>query len=364
MRTALTIFVLACIAGGIIYLETRGAGAPTRVSTGSDLALASADARVAEKATRYEPGKDISTPDAFINAEPFSIQELVGQNVVLVDFWTYSCVNCQRTLPYLNAWHERYADDGLVIIGVHTPEFEFEQDLANVQRAVDKWGIEYPVVLDNDYSTWSAYKNRYWPRKYLIDIDGFVVYDHIGEGAYAETERKIVELLNERKRLLNETGVVALKDGAPADADAVNFDMVKTPETYLGSSRIEYLVNLPARSCLSGACSYSYSDSDETPLNRFELSGTWRLDEEYARLEALPGSIRLRFSANKVNLVAGAMEKDVRADIYLDGAKLDTLTFSTHDLYTLVDLQGAYGEHVLEIRFLDAGIAAFAFTFG
>ena len=148
--------------------------------------------RQQEKSKRYSVAKEITTPDGFINTDgkPVTIGEFVGKKVVLLDIWTYSCINCQRTTPYLNAWYEKYKDDGLVIIGLHTPEFEFEKVYQNVLDATNRLGIKYPVVLDNDYSTWNAYQNRFWPRKYLIDIDGFVVYDHIGEGAYEETETK------------------------------------------------------------------------------------------------------------------------------------------------------------------------------
>ncbi|MBI4121430.1 MAG: redoxin domain-containing protein, partial [Candidatus Ryanbacteria bacterium] len=185
------IFIL--IFGSIYFLERAR---PMRVfdATGSKVNIISK----AEKARQFEEAKEISSPDAFINTSGISIGELVGKKVILIDFWTYSCINCQRTQPYLNAWYKKYRDQGLEIIGIHTPEFEFEKKLENVQEAVRQAGIQYPVALDNDYSTWTAYKNRFWPRKYLIDIDGYIIYDHAGEGAYDETERKIQEALLER----------------------------------------------------------------------------------------------------------------------------------------------------------------------
>ena len=148
----------------------------------------------------YERAKEIVAPAGFINTggEPVRIADHVGKNVILVDFLTYSCINCVRVQPYLNAWHEKYADKGLMIIGIHTPEFEFEKDITNVERAMRDMEVRYPIVLDNNYSTWRAYQNSYWPRKYLIDIDGYIVYDHIGEGGYEETARKIQKLLMER----------------------------------------------------------------------------------------------------------------------------------------------------------------------
>src|SRR3989338_2998501 len=142
-----------------------------------------------EKSKQYQLAKEITTPDGFINTDdkPIILNDLIGKKVILMDFWTYSCINCQRTTPYLNSWYEKYKDAGLEIIGMHTPEFDFEKKYENVEKAVKQFGIKYPVVLDNDRATWQAYKNYYWPHKYLIDIDGFIIYDHIGEGGYAET---------------------------------------------------------------------------------------------------------------------------------------------------------------------------------
>src|SRR3990167_6237732 len=148
--------------------------------------------------------KEITSPSGFVNTGPFNLKDIVGKKVILLDFMTYSCINCQRTFPYLNAWYEKYKDQGLEIVGIHTPEFAFEKNIENVREAMRRFGILYPVVFDNDYATWRAYGNQYWPRKYLIDIHGDIVYDHIGEGAYEETEMKIRELLLERSRLLGE----------------------------------------------------------------------------------------------------------------------------------------------------------------
>ena len=338
------------------------------------------NARTAQKALQYQPAKEITTPDGFINYpkagvdqnEPFTLQDFIGKKVILVEFWTYSCINCQRVIPYLNEWYKEYEDDGLVIVGIHTPEFDFEKDFGNVKRAVEKYGITWPVVLDNDYSTWTAYMNRYWPRKYLIDIDGYVVYDHIGEGGYDETEQEIVKLLNERKQVLGEAGTVMVKGGEPDDMQLIDSEKIGTPETYLGSARIQYLINLPNRSCLEGSCTYSFSNLED--FQGYELMGAWKLSNETANLESDTGAIRIAFTASKVNLVAGS-DAPVRAKVLVDGVPVTStnagsdvkdgiVTFSEHDLYNLVDLHGDYGSHVLEIQFLDAGVAAFAFTFG
>jgi len=155
--------------------------------------------RVERKEAEFPRAAEIANPTGFVNTDGISIGENLGERVVLVEFWTYTCYNCQNVQPYVNSWHEEYADDGLLVIGVHRPEFEFEKDRANVEEAVREAGIEYPVVLDNDSATWDAYDNRYWPAFYLVDADGFVRYKHFGEGAYEETEEKIRELLKEKE---------------------------------------------------------------------------------------------------------------------------------------------------------------------
>lgn len=327
---------------------------------------------IAEKSTQYERAKEISSPDAFINTNGITVGELVGSKIVLIDFWTYSCINCQRTTPYLNSWHDKYADDGLVILGIHTPEFEFEKELDNVEKATAALGIKYPVIMDNDYSTWQAYKNRYWPRKYIVDIDGFITYDHIGEGRYEETEAKIVELLNEKNKVLGINKVVTVDPRTPEEIDQVDFSKVKTRESYFGTSRIEYLSNLPADGCPGDECEFTLLD--EVPLNHFAVGGHWKFGSEEAELLSGEGVIVSHFSASKVNLVGGS-EEGVEATVYLDGEIIPDMfagsdvvggkvIFKDHDLYNLVDLKGDYSEHLLEIRFEEPGIEAFAFTFG
>ena len=171
---------------------------PDATSPFSSVAQNDTATRKAQKAKKYTSAREIVPGGGFINTEPFKLKDFIGKKVILLDFWTYSCINCQRTTPYLNAWYEKYKDQGLVIVGVHTPEFDFEKVYENVANAVKEEGIKYPVVQDNDYATWQTYENRFWPRKYLIDIDGYIIYDHIGEGAYDETERLIQTALKER----------------------------------------------------------------------------------------------------------------------------------------------------------------------
>lgn len=366
-RKILLTAALVLVLGGIFYIESRKV---EQSGDAGDSALSVSGMTAEEKAEMYDIGQEISTPDAFINVDPnpetgrASITvagELEKGNVVLIDFWTYSCINCQRTLPYLTSWHERYGEKGLTIIGVHTPEFEFEKELVNVQRAVDQFDIEYPVVLDNDFSTWRSYKNRYWPRKYLIDIDGFIVYDRIGEGAYEATEAKIVELLEERATRLGEEVDLAM-GGEPSDADEVDFDRVRTPEIYFGSSRLAYIQNLPSQSCFDSTC--EFIASSDVPLNMFALGGSWEIEKEQAVLTGSTGSVLLRFSASKVNFVAEGTEGPVTIDVLLDGEQIGSITVAEPGLYNVVDLEGEYGEHLLELRIDGAGLSAFTFTFG
>ena len=315
----------------------------------------------------YPKYKEIQNPSGFVNTngQEVTIGEYIGKKVILLDFMTYSCVNCKRTFPYLNEWYQKYEDDGLIIIGIHTPEFAFEHKIDNVRRALGKEGIKFPVVLDNDYATWRAYGNKFWPRKYLINKDGEIAYDHIGEGAYDEIESKIVEFLGD----LNNTSLEK-EEGSVTEKSSNDFSRVKTPEIYLGSARVQYINNLSSVDCLTSACNYIVPEV--IPLNSFSLDGVWKLEEESAVLEDSAGSIFLRFSASKVHIVASGGS---RAEIYLDGELVKSensgtdvfggvVVFENEDFYNLVDLGGEYGEHSLEIRVLEPGFQGFAFTFG
>jgi len=311
-----------------------------------------------EKARMYETAKEITTPDGFINTDKISISEFVAKKVVLVDFWTYSCINCQRTIPYLNAWWGRYQDDGLVIIGVHTPEFDFEGEYDNVKRAVEKFGIKYPVVLDNDYSTWIAYKNRYWPRKYLIDIDGYIVYDHIGEGGYEETEKKIREALAERAITL---GIVSGLNGTVSEPEAkisVDFSKVKSPEVYFGAGRNDLLAG-----GLSGRTGvFDFSAPQAILPNTLYLSGRWKIENEFAETAGVQAEIIFKYDAKNVYFV-GSAERPTEAEVWLDGKFIKTLSASAEDLYQAVSGKD-YGQHELRLKIKTPGFRIFTFTFG
>lgn len=305
--------------------------------------------------TQREPYKELANPSGFLNTEPFTLKGLIGKKVILIDFLTYSCINCQRTFPYLNAWYEKYKDQGLEIVGIHTPEFAFEKDIDNVREAMARFGITHPIVLDNDYATWRAYGNQYWPRKYLIDIHGAIVYDHIGEGAYEETEMKVRELLAERAKVFGEQSSV--REGALAsDAMPETAVHARSPETYFGSLRNEYFIN--GRRSISGEQTLAVPSS--IIPNALYLSGTWSITPEYA--ESVSGaSVFCRYNAREVYLVAEA-DTPVEIEIRQDGVT-KIMTIRESKLYTIISNLEP-GEHLLEIRVRSGKVRLYAFTFG
>jgi len=289
----------------------------------------------------------------WLNSEPLTAAALRGR-VVLVDFWTYSCVNWLRTLPYVRAWHERYAERGLVVVGAHAPEFGFEHALENVRRAAGELGVAYPVVIDNDFSIWRSFDNHYWPAVYLVDGDGRVRFHHFGEEAYEETERAIQQLLGIDEDL------VRVDAGGLAEAAA--WDTLGSPETYVGAARGERRRDLPA---------------DGLALNEWTLAGDWTVGAESAALDAAGGSIAYRFEGRDLNLVLAppAAGAPVRFEVRLDGEPpgddhgVDTDasgegTVSEPRMYQLIRRRGAVGERTFEITFLDPGARAYVFTFG
>jgi len=312
-----------------------------------------------EKSKKFTLAPDISTPDGFINTDdkPITINEFKDKKVVLLDIWTYSCINCQRTLPYLKTWYEKYEKDGLVIIGLHTPEFSFEKVLSNVEKAVKDFDIKYPVVLDNDFSTWNAYKNRYWPRKYLIDIDGYIVYDHAGEGQYKETEEAIKKALKERAHRLDMDMDISSSTSNPTSAVSAEFGKIKSPEIYFGSARNSSLAN--------GIVGFSGEQILALPKNlisnKLYLDGKWNFVPEYAENKDT-SNIVFNYEAKNVYMVAGA-DKDIEILIYKDDVFLKKIKVKDEQLYTLIQ-DTDYGSHTLKISIPSAGLKAFTFTFG
>ncbi len=307
---------------------------------------------------------------AWLNSPPLDMASLRGK-VVLVDFWTYSCINCIRTAPYVRAWSEKYKDKGLVVIGVHAPEFAFEKNIDNVRKAVADFRIDYPVAVDNDYRIWRAFDNSYWPAHYLIDAEGQIRYRHFGEGNYAEIEQAIQDLLREAgDRMAGGSPVKPEAKGAEAGPDLRN---IRSGETYLGYSRAAGFAS-PEGLAADAARRYTIP---EPGLNAWGLDGTWTVKGEQAVLDRPGGTIAYRFSARDLHLVLGpgADGKPVRFEVTIDGkppgihhgADTDAAgrgTVTATKLYQLVRQAGAVEPRTFAIRFLDPGVEAYAFTFG
>jgi thiol-disulfide isomerase/thioredoxin len=318
--------------------------------------------------------KEIASPAGFVNTgknadgteKAITIKELVGKKVILIDFLTYSCINCQRTFPHLNAWYKKYKDQGLEIVGIHTPEFAFEKDISNVRKAMTEFGIKHPIVLDNDYATWRAYGNQYWPRKYLIDIHGNIVYDHIGEGGYETTEMKIKELLAERAQVLGEDMPADKTLASPSVPSQGN--AAKSPETYLGSARNVYLANgTPGQSG-----EQTFLPPDNPILNNLYLGGIWNIQPEYAESDS-GASVLYKYNAKEVYIVADA-DTPVQVEVLQDGKSVGasrgtdvnsdgTVLMKESRLYKLIR-NATPGEHILELKAGGKGLRLYAFTFG
>ena len=307
---------------------------------------------------------------AWLNSPPLSTAQLKGK-VVLVDFWTYSCINCLRALPYVRAWAEKYKDQGLVVIGVHAPEFAFEKDTGNVTKAVRDLKIGYPVAIDNDYRIWRAFNNQYWPAHYFIDAEGRIRHHHFGEGDYDASERIIQMLLSQAGHRVTAPGLVEVS-AAGAEA-APDMARVKSPETYLGYARAENFVS-PGGAVHDRPHRYAASLAAR---NDWGLIGEWTVSHERAALDAADGGIVYRFHARDLHLVLGpgADGKPVRFRVTIDGkppgpdhgidADAEGNGVVTGErLYQLVRQQGEVTDRTFEIRFLDPGVRAYAFTFG
>ncbi|EKS28113.1 cytochrome c biogenesis protein DipZ [Afipia felis] len=305
----------------------------------------------------------------WLNSKPLTAEALRGK-VVLVDFWTYSCINCLRTIPYVRAWAEKYKNDGLVVIGVHTPEFAFEKQPANVKKAVADLKIDYPVAIDNNYAIWRAFDNMYWPAHYFIDAQGRIRHHHFGEGEYAKSEEVIRQLLREAGKNVPEQLTDVRGTGAEAAPDMAN---IKSPETYLGYDRAENFMS-PGGAVRDESHDYA---AGVLKLNDWSLAGSWTVDPENAALDRAGGAIRYRFHARDLHLVLGSGTdgKPVRFKVTIDGAVpgadhgVDTDAngegiVTGQRLYQLVRQQGEVRDRTFEIQFLDPGVQAFAFTFG
>lgn len=296
------------------------------------------------------PAPNFTGIQTWLNSPPLTMQALRGK-VILVDFWTYSCINCVRTLPYVTAWDQRYRDKGLVVIGVHSPEFEFEKNVANIKAALIKNTIHYPVAVDNNLATWDSFNNQYWPAHYLIDKNGQVVYTHFGEGDYDVTEHNIQTLL----------GVTA----TPTVQGATEtFNINQTSETYLGYGRAERFSNAVQ---LQADSTYNYSFPAFIARDHWSLQGPWQVAEDKITSMGNNAKLRLNFNAQKVFLVLGSSTgKPISISLLLNGKPATpngTILIDGHTLYQLVD-QKTVANGLLEIQVSEPGLEAYAFTFG
>ena len=391
---------VAALAAGLAALDEQAApAADPSASAAAPAAPVSAAGTIDKSSFRKAPG--LGGLHAYINTGDDAgeagggtaerLAEEIDGKVVLYDIWTYSCINCVRTFPYITAWAEKYADDGLVVVGIHSPEFEFEKDEANVRRAVEKHGIGYPVVMDNDMEAWDAFKNRYWPHRYLADHEGYIRYDHIGEGAYGDTERVIQSLLAERSAALG-AGAAAAAAGGEGLVDIAPFEHTRfmTPELYFGHAFAygrNHLGNIEGFS--PGAeVEYKVPAAAGERRDLFYVGGTWANEPGYMRLASDGGSIVLRYYAKQVNIVAGGeselsvtldgtpvperlrgsdMEwRPAAAKAAAGGGEVGATVVRTagHGLYNVVDSDGQAEEHVLRIDAPGPGLAMYTFTFG
>lgn len=291
------------------------------------------------------PAPEFTGIATWLNSDPLTLQDLKGK-VVLVDFWTYSCINCIRTLPYVTSWYETYKDQGLVVVGVHTPEFAFEKDTDNVKRAIAQHNINYPVAQDNDYGTWLAYANRYWPAHYLIDQEGNVRYTHFGEGKYEETEGAIRALLG-----------TAASAAAPTPEQS-NSSNIRSPEMYFGQERLKNLH--PEQKASTKETPYTLP-KNMLP-NSFALEGTWVFDGEKATLKSNTGKVRLFFAGNEVNLVAKASPESHLTSLVQD-QEVSQVDVTRPNLYNVFKSDMS-GEYIIDIFIENQGFELYTFTFG
>lgn len=284
------------------------------------------------------------------DGQPLTPEKLKGK-VVLIDFWTYSCINCIRTYPFIKSMHDKYAEKGLVIVGVHTPEFAFEADPTNVEREISKNGLKHPIALDPNYGTWNAYGNQYWPAEYFFDRQGRLRRTHFGEGEYDESEAAI-------RSLLAEAPGVSLEPMGEAIATQ-DFSMIRTPETYFGLARGNAFDGTEGAENID----IHLTASPAVPANFWTAEGTWKFRQEYVQANSANAFFRFNVQANKLHLVLESADgKDKQIDVYVDGVKVRTITVNASTLYNIAEFPDA-GRHTVEIRLSDPGVRFYAATF-
>ena len=317
----------------------------------------------------FRPAPNLVGIAHYLNTTPDELKKQIKDKVVLYDIWTYSCINCVRTLPYITAWDDRYGDQGLLVVGIHSPEFEFEKDPENVKMAIEKYGIDYPVVMDNDMETWKAFENRYWPRKYIADHEGYIRYDHIGEGRYQETEKMIQQLLEERASSL---GIQMTSDMSLVEIEEFEHTIFRTPELYFGYNFAQNRNQLGSSEGFQPEKIVTYSEPDRVDLHKFYMVGDWKNNEDSMKLVSENGSIKLLYNAKEVNVVT---DNDAELEIFLDGEPLSSayagkditsgnkLTVSEAGLYNIIN-SATSSSHTMEIKVDGKDFQIFTFTFG
>jgi thiol-disulfide isomerase/thioredoxin len=376
----MAIAVVSVIAGFAIYFNTQESNISSK-STSSDEFIP-ITGQIDENGkvinidkSQFKKAKNFTKISEYINTKPISLDDLKDK-VVLVDFWTYSCINCIRTIPHLNEWYDKYSDKGLVIVGIHTPEFDFEKDSNNVKSAVQKFGIKYPVLQDNDKETWDEYDNRYWPRKYLIDDEGYIRYDHIGEGAYNETEKVIQSLLSERASHLGINNINLnvsqnIEGDSRLESQDVNFSKIQSPELYFGYEFARASLGNIEGFKPNQSVFYNLPANSEIKPNVIYLEGKWKNNPDNMELQSNNGSIILKYNAKSVNIVAGGKGnftvtqdgKLITNDLSKDSSNDGKFVIDEQRLYNLVTNKD-YGEHTIEIDVKGQGFQIYTFTFG
>ena len=285
IRTALILGIAIAAGVGILGLVFASLDETKSTSTLTEL-----DSLLKIDKSGFKVATDLVGIAHYLNTTPEELTEEIKDKVVLYDIWTYSCINCVRTLPYITAWNDKYADQGLLIVGIHSPEFEFEKDPKNVEMAIGKYGIKYPVVLDNDMKTWKAFENNYWPRKYIADHEGYIRYDHIGEGDYQETEKIIQQLLEERSTSL---GIEMTSNAPLVDIEEFEHTMFRTPELYFGYKFAQNRNQLGSEEGFQPGKTISYSEPANIDLHKFYLIGDWKNYDDSMELISETGTIKL-----------------------------------------------------------------------
>jgi len=364
IKTALILGII--IAAGIGILGVVFASLDETKSTS---ALTEIDALLKIDKSGFKVAPNLVGIAHYLNTTPEELTEEIKDKVVLYDIWTYSCINCVRTLPYITAWNDKYSDQGLLIVGIHSPEFEFEKDPKNVEMAIGKYGIKYPVVLDNDMKTWKAFENNYWPRKYIADHEGYIRYDHIGEGDYQKTEKIIQQLLEERSKSL---GIEMTTNAHFVDIEEFEHSMFRTPELYFGYKFAQNRNQLGSEEGFQPGKTISYSEPDNIDLHKFYLTGDWKNYEDSMELISETGTIKMLYNAKEVNIVT---ENDAELEIFLDGepipaeyagkdiTSVNTLQVTEAGLYNIINSESS-ASHVMEINVTGEGFQIFTFTFG